>query len=202
MAMITAPASFLSVLTAADVTFARTDFESRSLFNARRQVLSYPSASHWRLNVSTYPQTPEEARLWRLFVMRLRGRENWFECPMPAYDRPSTGYTGAIKVNGTPVNDFTLNLKSMTPSTLALRGGDMFTVADQCFVASADVTSDSSGEGEVSFDAPLRSNPGNGEDLIINAPYFLCASVSSNAATWTYSEKSRQAFVFNGAEHF
>lgn len=202
MALITAPASFLSVLSQAEVWFERTDFETRSIFNKKRQVLSYPSGSCWRLSVATVPRREDEAGEWRRFVMKLRGRENWFQCPMPLYSGPSTGYSGAIKVDGGSQTGFSLTLKGMTPGADVLAAGDFFTVVNQCLVADADVTADGSGEAEVSFDAPLRSSPADEADIEIAAPYFLCASTQSNAARWTGSQVSRSAFTFEGAEHF
>lgn len=201
MALITVPASFLSVLTRANVEFDRRDFETRSVYNSRRQVLSYPSASIWRMSVDIHPQDTPYAGEWRAFFMKLRGRENWFKCPMPQYPGPSTGYTGSCEVDGGGQAGFTLNLKSMTPNADVLAAGDFFTVVDQCFVADEDVTADGSGEASVSFDAPLRTSPVDGATVTLASPYFLCASTTSTAARWMSSGAMRQSFTFEGAEH-
>jgi len=202
MSLITAPSSFLSILTDSDVWLERRDFETRSLFTKKRQVLSYPSASCWMVSVSFAPRTDTEAGEWRKFKMALRGRENWFQCPMPQYFGPATGYSGAIKVDGASQTGFALNLKGMTPSAAIFEAGDIFTVVDQCFVVSADLTADGSGEGQVTFDAPLRTSPADDADLEIAAPYFLCASTDSNTARWRGLPGRRSAFTFEGAEHF
>lgn len=201
MALITVPTSFLDVLTRASVEFERRDFETRSTFTARRQVLSYPSASLWRMSVDIHPQDTPYAGEWRAFFMKLRGRENWFKCPQPLYPGPTTGYAGACQVDGAGQTGFTLALKAMTPNAPVLAAGDFFTVVDQCFVADADVTADALGEAEVSFDAPLRTSPANSAAVELAAPYFLCASTTPNAAQWMSGGAMRSSFTFEGAEH-
>ena len=202
MTLITAPASFLAVMTEGDVWFERTDFETRSIFNKKRQVISYASASHWRVSMRTAPRRTDEAGEWRRFVMQLRGRENWFAFPMPLYPGPQTGYAGAAKVDGADQSGFSLLLKGLTPGADILAAGDFFTVVNQCLMTDADVTADGSGEAEVSFDAPLRTSPADEADLELAAPYFLCASSTSGAAKWSGSPVSRSTFTFAGAEHF
>ena len=202
MALITAPSSFLSILTDSNVWLERRDFETRSLFTKKRQVLSYSSASCWMMSASLAPRNEFEAGEWRSFKMKLRGRENWFQCPMPQYYGPSTGYAGAIKVDGASQIGFALNLTGMTPSAAIFEAGDMFTVANQCFVVNADLTADGAGEGQVTFDTPLRTSPADLADLEIAAPYFLCASTNSNTANWRGLPGRRSEFSFEGAEHF
>lgn len=202
MALISAPDSFLSVMTQAEVTLPRVDFQTRSIFTKKRQVISYPSAALWRVSLATYPQTPAEAGAWRRFVMALRGRENWFQCPVPLYSGPATGYAGpAAQVDGAGQSGFSLNLKNITPSANYAAAGDIFTVADQCFVISADVTADGAGEAEITFDTPLHASPANNAALNLNTPYFLCASMTSDAAKWTGAPVNRSAFRFDGEEH-
>ena len=200
-ALVSAPASFLSRLTSADVQFERMDFETRSRFNARRQVLEYPSYGHWRLSVSTYPQTPQEATEWRAFKFQLRGRVNHFQCPIPGYEGPSTGYAGPIQIDGAGQSGFALNLKSLTPSAAILKAGDLFTIVNQCLVAAADVTANGSGLATVTFTSPLRTSPADSANVEIAAPFFLCASTDTGDSRWQVSEKNRQAFSFDGAEH-
>ena len=201
MALVTVPASFLDVLTDARVWMERTDFETRSTFNQKRQVLSYPSASLWRIAVEIYPQDTAFAGEWRRFFMALRGRENWFRCPQPLYPGPTTGYTGAALVDGASQSGFTLALKGMTPGADVLAAGDFVTAADQCFVSDSDLAADGSGEGELSFDTPLRVSPANNAALELAQPYFLAASTTPNAAQWMSGGAMRQGFTFEGAEH-
>lgn len=202
MALITAPASFLSRMSRADITLSRIDFETRSIFNSKRQVLAYPSGSAWRLSCDFVPMTDMQAGEWRAFFARMRGRQNWFQCPVPQYYGPTTGYTGpAGTVSGAGQVGHSLNVTGLTPSTPILRAGDFFTVNNQLKMAVENASSNGSGNATFTFEPALRGSPANGAALNLSNPYFLCAATDSDVASWGLRLIRESEFSFSGMEH-
>lgn len=202
MALVTAPAAFIGALAEARFWLDQTDFETSSVLNAARQVLSYPSADHWRISLSTTLREGAGARDWRAFLLRLQGRSNWFQCPVPMFAGVSTGYSGpAAQVDGASQSGTVLLVKSIIPSADYLGAGDWFTVADQLFCAMGDVTADGTGDASITLNKPLRASPENNAALNITAPYFLCASTRTSPMDEQGHDRNRTTYTFEGREH-
>lgn len=204
MALITAPASFLDRISRADITLSRVDFEVRSIFNRKRQVLAYPSGSHWRVELEWRIMDELEAGEWRAFYALLQGRANTFELPIPTYDGPSSGYSGpAGLVNGAGQTGNSLITDGWSNSTQIFRAGDLFTVNNELKIVTANVSSNGSGEATIPIEPPIRVPPANNAPLEIDEPYFICASDNSDQASWGLSPGRLSSFErFSGVEAY
>lgn len=201
MALIEAPAAFLAKIRTADVMLTGIDFQSRSIFNNKRQVLSYPSARMWRLTMDCAPVRGEAAGQIRSFFVQLDGRVNTFECPMPGYHGPTTGYDGpAGVVYGAGQTGFELETDGWTPDADVFRDGDYVTVGDELKMLIGDHAADANGALTLNFQPALRAAPDDDATLEIAAPYFICHASSTDVAAWSIGEIEQSGFRFDGEE--
>lgn len=200
MALITAPASFLERMTDADISREPINFSTESIFNARRQVLEYPSGLRYGVNATFRPMREDEAGEWRAFKAKLRGIVNHFRCPMPGYSGPNTGYSGAAgQVSGGGQTGFSVITSGWANSTAVFRAGDYITIVNRIYMLVEDANSNGSGNATLQLDRPILTPPANSAPIEVERPYFLCAQ-REPVTRFVIRPVARTEFSLNGIE--
>ena len=112
----------------------------------------------------------------KAFLMKQRARLNTFTVIPPIVSNAQGSATGTISVDGAiSAGVTTCAIDGMTVSTSGiLKAGDYFrfTGADKIYMAVADLDSDGSGDGTLTFEPPLREDVANDVALIYDDVAF------------------------------
>lgn len=132
---------------------------TESMFTRFRQVvsLSAGTADRWEGLLETVPLDAQAAKTmmgWGAAV----GLYGIFNIADPMYSGPTSGQATGL-VNGASQTGTSLIIDGVANSTTIIRAGEYFQVGDQYFIATADATSNGSGQATLSFRPALRSSP-------------------------------------------
>ena len=112
----------------------------------------------------------------KAFLMKQRSRLNTFTVTPPIVSDAQGSATGTISVDGAiSAGVTTCAIDGMTVSTSGiLKAGDYFsfTGSDKIYMAVADLDSDGSGDGTLTFEPPLRADVANDVALIYDDVTF------------------------------
>ena len=181
MSIITVPDVLKKRIAEAELLFQPVDFQNRSMFTRSRQVLAFPTGYIWAMRCSLGETEPDEAAIIRSFLMRLEGRQNVFRFPVPGYvGRQLSGYTGAAGlVNGGSQLGRQIITDGWANSTRVIANGEYLTINDELKVATADASSNGSGQATINFLPPLRVPPPDNAPIVIDSPHALMAKAES-----------------------
>ena len=116
------------------------------------------------------PMTRSNFAPIKAFIMKQRARLNTFTVIPPIVSDAQGVATGTISVDGAITSGATTcTIDGMATSTSdILKAGDYFrfTGQDKVYMAVADLDSDGTGEGTLTFEPPLRSNVANDVALV------------------------------------
>ena len=112
----------------------------------------------------------------KAFLMKQRARLNTFTVTPPIVSNAQGSATGTISVDGAiSAGVTTCAIDGMTVSTSGiLKAGDYFSFSgsDKIYMAVADLDSDGSGDGTLTFEPPLRADVANDVALIYDDVAF------------------------------
>jgi hypothetical protein len=157
---------------------------NRSAWTGSRKVMGLPGGECFRVSCAPRASYTHSAdRLWRAFIMALRGTENRFNLPVCAnqFSAASTNpsITGSPAAGATSANvsgGVAANLKAGMYATVTLTNGEV-----QLVVLTADVSA-----GVMSFQPALRRAASNAAVEVKN-PYIQVAMVKDNTG-WRLSD--------------
>jgi len=185
-----------------ELTLMRATQEGRSPFTGKRQVVTSPFAL-WYFTGTVVPLQGRDAGKVRSFVSKLKGRANTFRLPVPAAERPMSGYVGSPgAVDGAGQMGQVLATKNWTPSTLILCEGDYFNLGDELKIASQDIMSDPSGKAVLYFEPDLRVAAPNNAPIQLNDPYLYLAAQEDDIAKWGLKDYNTHTVKVSAIEAF
>jgi hypothetical protein len=159
----------------------------RSEFTGGERVLQLGPAARWQCEAEIATFTEADLRAVRLFLGLMSIGDN-FCTPTAVTVGQQVGLTGATaigQVDGAGQLGMTLAIKSLAPSTLHARAGDLIAwvrgPARQMSILTADLTADASGNAVAQLAHPLRSSPADGANVLLNLPGTQMRLMSSLA---------------------
>jgi hypothetical protein len=171
MTLITLPAGF--EFDAEEWTFDVPGQLNRSIFTSRRKFIGLAGAETWACKLTVEAITTEiDERLWRAFLVKLKGQENPFNvkaaCQSPPAGTPVVG-TGST-------NGYTLPITGMAHSATILTEGQFLTVPlpsghKRLVCLTADLVSNGSGNGTATFGPALTEVPTSTTPVEMTNPY-------------------------------
>jgi len=134
---------------------------NRSRWTGRRKVVGLPGAETWRGTVQIGPLVTEaEERVWRKFLLGLRGQQNVFHWPLPR--NPHIGAKPVVASGAVP--GYTLPLQGMQPNARIVRAGQYMTIPlpsghyrTVCLMD--DLVSNASGQATATFEPAITELP-------------------------------------------
>lgn len=154
---------------------------NRSAWTGRRRVSGMPGAQKWYARaVVPHIATEDEERPWRLFLLSLRGPIHWFRFPIACSQHEGSNPT--VRSGAGPLT--TLALQGLAPSSTALKAGQYMTVPlpsgrHRLVMLTADLTSNSSGQGTATFVPELMETPATGATVETIDPFLMAALMDS-----------------------
>lgn len=144
-----------------------------SPFTLQMQVQDW-GGRQWQYDLTLTPMKGDDARRISVFLDALAGSVGRFLLADPTI---SQAVGGTPLVKGAGQTGSTLAVDGLTPSVLAFRAGDFFSLgtgADtRLYRVTADVTANGAGEASLSIIPPLRSSPADNAPLEVTAPKVL-----------------------------
>lgn len=144
-----------------------------SAFTLQTQVQDW-GGRRWSYDIALSPAQGQDGRALSAFFDALGGSAGTFLFADPSIEQ-SIG--GTLLVNGAGQTGSTLNVDGLTPSVVAFRAGDFFSLgtgaATRLYRVVATATANSSGEAALSIVPPLRSSPGDNTALEVVSPKVL-----------------------------
>ena len=185
MSVIAIPTDLKTWFESAKITLVHNNFEMKSFFSRKRQVISWPGAHEWMMSCKIRPLDEPDAGLMRAFLAKLRGKVNTFQLPVPGYNGPYSEYSGSagLVVGGSQVGN-QLSTDGWSNSTLVLKAGDYFTVNNELKLVTVDATTNGSGAVTLDFEPALRSSPADNAPLTIVNPYCVMSLQDDAGAEW------------------
>ena len=200
MAVIPVPIAF-SFTAITKFSLQRATNLIRSRFTGITQVISYPFAV-WYLEGSLVEYDGANAGYVRSFLAQLEGQKNTFRIPVPGYTGPSTGYalnTALVSVAmASRASSVTVN--NLTASVPILAEGDYFVINDELKVATASISSDSTGSATLSFKPPSRKTAAVGANVYFQSPTIYMQAQKDDIATWGLNPPYRHPVKFAAVE--
>jgi len=200
MAVIPVPANF-SFTAITKFTLQRASNILRSRYTGADQVVSYPFAV-WYLEGSLVEYDGANAGLIRSFFAQLEGQKNTFRLPVPGYTTPSTGYgrNDATVASAMAVRASSVTVGNLTASVPILAEGDYFMLNDELKVATASVSSNSSGQATIAFKPPARKAAAIGVNVYFQNPTIYMRAQGDDVATWGINPPYRHPIKFKAVE--
>lgn len=144
-----------------------------SAFTLQTQVQDW-GGRRWAYDIALSPSQGQDGRSISAFFDALGGAAGTFLFADPSIEQ-SIG--GTPLVNGAAQTGGTLNVDGLTPSVLAFRAGDFFSLGSgastRLYRVTADATANGSGQAALSIVPPLRSSPADNAALEVVAPKVL-----------------------------
>ena len=143
-----------------------------SSFTGQKQAQQWPGADMMSATLTLPPLTQAEERIWRSFLMQLRGMANAFQIGDPLQASPQGSVAGSPEIDNTVANgnqamSQTLGLKGFTASaTGVLKCGDWVQTGYRLYTCLDDVNADGSGKALIPISPSLREVPVDGSALI------------------------------------
>jgi hypothetical protein len=158
-----------------------------SITNSLKRQARSRGAHAWGIELR-YPAMTRAsfAPLWA-FLTNLAGQSTTFLLSLPAYTPLGTG-AGSPMINGAAVAGFTVVTDGWGGSQTVLKAGDWLQIEGdlKVYMATANVTSDPSGNASISLYPALRRIPADNATISV-APYFTCA-LSSDILTVDFDQ--------------
>jgi hypothetical protein len=144
-----------------------------SAFTLQTQVQDW-GGRRWRYDISLSPAAGADGRAISVFFDALGGGAGTFLFADPSIQQ---SIPGVPVVNGAGQTGSTLNVDGLTPSVLAFRAGDFFSLgagaATRLYRVTANATANGSGEAALSIIPPLRIASVDNAALEVDAPKVL-----------------------------
>lgn len=169
------------------------------------QTAEIPFAARWLMSFSLNDLAEaDDAPLVQAYLVKLRGRANraslWnFARPLPQ----GTVATSGVTVSGTPAQGATSCSLAGCGAGKTLLVGDLFAVAGELKMVTANATANGSGVATVSFEPPLRTAAGwsNGASVTLDKPTALFLQAGDDAR-WSTTPGRRSNFELDFVEVF
>lgn len=152
--------------------------QNRSVWTGRRQIIGLPGGEVWAARAGIFDiATEEQERVWRAFLLSLRGQQNWFRWPLPC----NRHYGPKPLVNAAAGAGYTLPLDGMAASTRILRAGQFMTVPLpsghwRTVGLTADLITNASGQATAQFEPALNEVPANNATVETGNPFIPFAN--------------------------
>lgn len=148
--------------------------------NGNEQIIKGPPPKRfYQISLSTL--SGEDRTLWQLALEQLTSFGNTFIAPPPDFSGPLSGYAGANPlVNGSSQLGSSVIADGATVSTLIVKAGDPITINGELKRATANATSDVSGNVTIPFYPPFRTSPPDNTEIFIDAPTVVLRLIQSN----------------------
>lgn len=163
-----------------DWTLDRPAQVNRSQWSGKDQVIADPWHGRWSAEAVLAPIIGEPNILaWRAFLAKLKGRINTFR--LIAVEKAQNAYTPTVQTT-TAAGAVALPLTGF-PAAVAtvMLAGQMLTVNDQLCILTADLVTNSSGQGTATFEPPLRAQAASTTAVEVRLPTCLVALAASTA---------------------
>ena len=169
-----------------------------SPFSLQSQVQDWGGRA-WAYDIQLTPTEGADGRALSVFFDALAGAFGRFLFADPSIDQ---SVPGSPVVNGAGQTGETLSVGGLTPSALAFRVGDFFSLGSglntRLYRVTADVTADASGEASLPIIPRLRSSPDDNAALEVVAPKVLLRMVGP--APTSISPAMIHRFSFSAVE--
>lgn len=168
--------SLLTKIVNVDWRPVRVKVINESPFTGRRQVSSL-RYHRWVFRVDYALTRGADALAKRAALAALRGGDVSFDFRDPSLAIPVSGYTGTGAVNGDSTG-YTITADGFSNNTSLLKAGDYFSVQIggqwQLFSASADITTNGTGQATITTDQPIRGTALDGSTIKISDWFVTC----------------------------
>lgn len=171
---------------------------TQSAFTGQRNSVSLSGgvSDRWQGSLTTPPLRPAQVKTMFNFLVKV-GMYGRFNLQHPDYDGAESGEIVGL-VQGAGQSGRTLLADGFTPSTLILREGEYFQVRDEFKRATANITSNVSGEATLRFEPPLRVSPTDNDPVDLETPEMLLELLSVPSEDTDHL--GMQAFTLNFQE--
>jgi hypothetical protein len=156
--------------------------------------------ARWIATYSLPAMNRTQASNWKAFFDLLEGGVNTFNAFDPDCTTPRGAATGTPLVNGGSQTGSSLITDGWSASIIALKAGDYFSVNSELKRATADATTNGSGQVTISFKPALRSSPSDNAPITVQKPTCTMVLADDMQGIWDcnhngiYLPKSFTAF--------
>lgn len=175
---------------------------NRSGWTGRRQVVGLPGGAVWSASGEFVPILKESnARQWRAFWASLRGPFNTFYLPATEGDQHALSLT--VRVNGASQSGRGLAIDGLPNNTTLLAAGSFVSMpsTNQMLILTAAMTSNASGQANISFEPALRISPADNAIVETKNPVAHVA-LTGDTFGWSVDPGQLYGFAFEVEEAF
>jgi hypothetical protein len=161
------------------------------------------SGARWRASYTLRPMIKSDASIWKVFLLKLKGRAEFFNAYDPDYTRQGVG-GGSPVVLGSGQTGNTLLIDGVTPLVSGwLKAGDYFSVNGELKQVTQDINTDVYSQATLVFEPRLRNSPGDNAVINITNPTCRMKLIDDSQQSWELDyNKIYPAKTFSGVETF
>lgn len=175
-----------------------------SPFTGQQQVIEYPGAEWWEMQVTLPPMVRASAEAWIAFLGSLRGRSGTFLMGDRTATAPLGVGTGAPVVDGANQSGKTLNVRGWTISvTGILKAGSYLSIgtgaSTRLYKNLTDANSDGAGKCALDLFPQIKDLPADGAAITLASPLGTFR-LKANQREWDVSEALLYGLSFDALE--